>query len=260
MKMRNYLYVLLLLCISNTFVFAQSGNDSVTNDIFNTKKFRKGFYTSYEEFLKNSPSIDDTVTLEERPAGDVRINGGGFYTLKKYDQGAFYYEDQQLLRKLIKHTWGYCDGKNIYIFDHLIHKNRYDLSRIILLDKISVVEHFEIETAHNSPTSTSVGAGIMFGLVGVLISQSINQNIYDNVISKNDTSSLSGIFRPTYTYLLDNTDDGKISYFYYKSVMEILYYRDIELYEALMKEPKNERIGLLSYYVMLFNKNHSEKK
>ncbi len=245
-------FVFLLLCISNTSTFAASKIDSIENNIFKAKRYNVGFYKNYEEFLRNSPSLNKKTKISKRNLNSVVVNGGGLYTMDYLLNDTTIEYNWNILNGIIKESWGYCDGESIYVFDRMIYKHKgRNMSKIKLLDNISLIEHYEVEYAKSNTNS----AMLMGGVIGNVIMSNINKNRLD----LDDSTKYANLFHPDFTYMLDNTSNGKIVLFYYKSVMELLYYKDPELYDQFMKEDVKARKELLPYYVLQFNKRNPIK-
>lgn len=71
---------------------------------------KPGFYKSFEEFKTNSPSLDFNYTLKEKP-----VKYGGIIT---GSGKVIYYQiniDKKKAKTLGK-VYGFCDGKNVYIY------------------------------------------------------------------------------------------------------------------------------------------------
>ncbi len=252
--MRFFLIILSLALFCGNI---QASNDSsrYTNDIFTTQEYRPGFYRNYEEFLHNSPGVQHEAKVGVRSSGSIGRTGGGFYDivyLKEPEKDPLYYHAQ--IKYVIRPFWGYCDGSSIYVLDNQIVKGRTSLSRILLLDHLAAVEHYNINDAED----TYVATAFAFGLVGSAALYTIKGLTSYNKIQRLDSTETDPL-KTKGLYILDNGNKGKLLPFSYHSFLEIMYYRDMELYTDFVKLSPAQRIGQLRDYFILFNKRYQEK-
>ena len=87
----------------------QFNSKAFDHPILQTKKYKKGVYVNFSEFLNNEPSLD-YISINQNKYGDVLyLNDGNG---KEYASNRF---------------WGFCDGDNLYIISG---KNFFKLVRI----------------------------------------------------------------------------------------------------------------------------------
>tara|TARA_B110000858_G_C17656843_1_gene405336 strand:+ start:222 stop:590 length:369 start_codon:yes stop_codon:yes gene_type:complete len=73
-----------------------------------TEKYPKGIYMSFQEVIDENPSENDTVELEKRTKGKIKMNGGNDYQLNPVDKN--------VKRKvLIKQVYAYSDGNDLFL-------------------------------------------------------------------------------------------------------------------------------------------------
>jgi hypothetical protein len=93
--MRNLIVILSLALLSST---VHSQND----------KYPEGFYMSFEETIKKSPSKNYNIELEKRSKGKIKMNGGNDYQLNPVDQN--------INKKFLKRdVYAYSDGTDLYL-------------------------------------------------------------------------------------------------------------------------------------------------
>ena len=114
--MKNWFFIC-LFC----FPILAISQDSVTNNILSTKKFRKGIYYSFKEFRDNSPSTTNEFRVEADSS--------------KFDR----YKLLSATNKKIKNVYGFCDGSYLYLNARTYGQGSYFV-RILALGKIIYFE------------------------------------------------------------------------------------------------------------------------
>lgn len=123
------------------------GQDSLTNDILTTLKFRRGIYRTAWEFKSNTPSQGDEF--------EVRIDTG------KYDRYILYQSG-----KKVRGMYGFCDGDYLYINAKVYGQSNYFVRLLVL----GPIIYFEDKRAKsNKVVGAGVGTSVGFGLIGAAV-------------------------------------------------------------------------------------------
>ena len=73
-----------------------------------TEKYPKGIYMRFQEVIDKNPSENDTVELEKRTKGKIKMNGGNDYQLNPVDKN--------VKRKVLKkQVYAYFDGNDLVL-------------------------------------------------------------------------------------------------------------------------------------------------
>lgn len=197
------------------------GQDSVTNDILTTIKFRKGIYQLADDFKSNTPARTDEFKLEPYEGNFVR------YRLLVKD-------------KKVRYAYGCSDGKAIFINAKVYGQSNYFVPILIL----GPITYFEDQRAKNSEL---VGSAVGYTLLGgVLIGAATG-----SLMSQNNTYSHPGWI----VYLPDK--DGMAYPLESQSLISILEETDTELLEKFKQEKKPDHAKMLDY-VLEFNRRHKK--
>jgi len=91
------------LILAASFFCLFSFGQTDTARIYNCSVLKTGFYSNYQEFISNSPSISThfEITYLRISKNDSTIIGASY----KLSDGT----------KLPAHIWGFCDGKDVFI-------------------------------------------------------------------------------------------------------------------------------------------------
>ena len=138
--MKNWFFIC-LFC----FPILAISQDSVTNNILSTKKFRKGIYYSFKEFRDNSPSTTNEFRVEADSS--------------KFDR----YKLLSATNKKIKNVYGFCDGSYLYLNARTYGQGSYFV-RILALGKIIYFE--DKRGKKNAFANEMSGVAVMGGAIG----------------------------------------------------------------------------------------------
>lgn len=110
--MKNQITATLALRFSAAmcFCFATFGGFAQIDDSLSADGLKRGVYTSFLEFRKNQPGIQEEFTAEPKPREHEKWTGTNDYKLRYLESG-----------KRVKKAWGFSDGKNAYVF----HQDEY---------------------------------------------------------------------------------------------------------------------------------------
>ena len=73
-----------------------------------TEKYPKGIYMRFQEVIDKNPSENDTVELEKRTKGKIKMNGGNDYQLNPVDKN--------VKRKVLKkQVYAHSDGNDLFL-------------------------------------------------------------------------------------------------------------------------------------------------
>ncbi len=246
LKSITYLFFIIFIIGNPNLSFAQ--------DILSGEKFKKGIYKNYDEFIKNSPSINYELIVRTRNENAINNLGGGYYEIV----GVNIQEGQKRIvsSALIKDNFGYCDGVNIYIFDRFLHK-KYSIaaSQVILISRFIVLQSYDPIVAGSDANAAVLMGGMLGGIVGAGITSAIVYGVKKLSMTDVDTLNhnyVNNIIIPDRTFVIDTKKSGKISKFWYQYFLEIMYYEDEELYNEFQKIPKEKRQENLSTYFYKF--------
>jgi hypothetical protein len=154
---------LVLTCFLLSPLFGVS-QDSVTNNILTTKKFRRGIYASFKELKENNPSIITEFKVEADSS--------------KFDRYNLYSSTD----KKIKKVYGFCDGEYLYLNAKTYGQGNYFV-RILVLGKIIYFEDKRgkrkaVASQMNGPAI--VGGAIGGAIAGALVYGSSGTNANEN--------------------------------------------------------------------------------
>jgi hypothetical protein len=120
--MKKNLILQIFLAILSFTAFGQSDTTEVNTDTSDMlpRNFKKGFYTSYSEFVKNEPAVVRSFTTIKKTTSKKKIANGIYkasYELAKGEAG------------IKEDIWGFADDSLFYvrIFASLFHKDYWKL-------------------------------------------------------------------------------------------------------------------------------------
>jgi hypothetical protein len=197
------------------------GQDSITNDLLTTKKFRYGIFRTYSEFKTNSPSIEGEFKITEE-------KGMGRYRL---------FSDND---KKVRKVYGFSDGRDLYVNAKTYDQTNY----FVKVTAVGPITYFEDEAGkRNKLVEHTQGYG--FGLIGMLIAeQSLTPRVRKNpgmIIYLPDEEG--------YAYALDEP-----------SLSSIFKEDDPELYKKYKEEKDQRGFVTLLRYVVEFNQRWRSKR
>lgn len=210
----------LLLLLYAQVAFAQ---DSTTNNILTTRKFRKGLYNSFKEFRDNSPQNIDFK---------VEADTGKYERFKLFNTS----------NKKIKNVYGFCDGSYLYINAKTYGQGNYFV-RILLLGQIVYFE--DAKGKSKAMTAESAGTATFFGgAVGLaIVHSSSEKSVKEN---------------PGWVvYMADNTGEPFI--LDPDTLSSIFEEVDHELNLAFKANRNNKKFDVLFDYMNRFNQRHPAK-
>ncbi len=178
------------------------GQDSITNDILTTLKFRRGIYRTAYEFRSNTPSQTDPF--------EIRSDTG------KYDRFTLYKAG-----KKVRNMYGFSDGTYLYINAKVYGQTNYFVRLLVL----GPIIYFEDKRAKINATNSgnlamaglwggAIGGAIVGGLMAASAS-SVDPGwiIYvkdlDGQAYALDEPSLTSIFEEADTVLLKSFQNEK---------------------------------------------------
>jgi len=140
-------------------------NIGLTQELYNdlpNRKWEKGIYFSFEQFISNSPAFDVPFYMKWRNPGKIKAWGGAEYKMVYTHQSTY----DSLSHRSI---WGVCDGENLFISNHLIsNSDEYSLLKVQHYPYCS----FSIYTAENwdEEGHRNADGSFTFGAIGVGVS------------------------------------------------------------------------------------------
>ena len=209
------------------FLFVSIGvvaqNDSISNDILTTKKFRAGIFVKYAEFKTNSPSIEKGFTITADTG--------------KYDRYVLHFDNH----KKIRNVYAFSDGKDLFINAKVYDQTNYFV-KILVLGPITYFE--DMRAKKNIRSSAAIMGGIMGGIVGAVAvtgAASIDPNNPGFII-----------------YLPD--EDGEAYALDKSNLMSIFKETNLELLKKFKAEKENSKPEVLLQYLIEFNEHAANKR
>jgi hypothetical protein len=211
--------VIITFCGLIFFPAAAQAQDTVTNDILTTKKFRRGIYSSFRDFRENSPAFMEDFHVEADTGKFDRYHL--FLTSKK---------------KKIWNVYGFSDGESIFINAQTYGQKNYFV-RLLLLGSICYFEDARAKASiigSNSFAKGAVWGGI---IVGAIVSEAAASNAAKN---------------PGWViYLPDN--DGQPFILDFRTLESILKEKDPSLHKEYKKLDNKKDFKVIMEYVLEFN-------
>jgi len=205
-------------------VGAMAQNDSISNDILTTKKFRAGIFVTYAEFKANLPSIEKGFS--------IMADTG------KYDRYILHFDKG----KKVRNAYAFSDGKDLFINAKVYDQSNYFV-KILFLGPIT---YFEDKRAKKkTPASALVIGGVLGGAIGGALANA--------VVGVADPLNPGWII-----YLPD--EDGEAYVLDKTNLMSIFKEANLDLLKKFKGEKGNNQLEVLLYYVMEFNEQAVNKR
>jgi hypothetical protein len=140
--------VIVFLFLCNIGAFAQ---DSLTNNILTTKKFRKGIYVTFKDFKENNPSITAGYTVK-RDSG-------------QYERYKLYFNSGKKVRRV----YGFSDGEGVYVNARVYDQTNYFVPIVIL----GQIVYFDDFAARRNVEAATSGLSFWFGVAGGVVAYTV---------------------------------------------------------------------------------------
>ena len=212
--------VLSILLFGSMGAFAQ--NDSISNDILTTKKYRAGIFVKYAEFKTNSPSIEKGFKITADTG--------------KYDRYILHFNKGAKIRN----AYAFSDGKDLFINAKVYDQSNYFV-KILLLGPIT---YFEDKRAAKNLNAAFFGASVVGALASVAATE---------LLSTADPLNPGWIL-----YLPD--DDGEAYVLDKTNLQSIFKEANFDLLKRFKAEKENTKLEVLLRYVKEFNELSLNKK
>ncbi|MFM8912011.1 MAG: hypothetical protein ACKOE6_03690 [Flammeovirgaceae bacterium] len=213
-------------CAVTSFPCALMSQDSLTNNILTTNKFRKGIYSSFRDFRDNSPTFTEDFHV---------VSDTG-----KFDRYHLYSTSK---KKKIWNVYGFSDGEGVFINAQTYGQKNYFV-RILLLGSIC---YFEDARAKASVIgSNSFAKGAVWGgfFVGAIVSEAAASHAAKN---------------PGWVIYLPD-DDGQPFILDFRTLGSILKEKDHTLFKEYEKLENKKDFKVIIEYVAQFNARIAAQK
>jgi len=212
-----------------------------TENVFLTRKVKKGIYFTYQQFLTNSPA--ETEDFECRPAKasyfyvpgiviNTEMRAKPNQTQGDTTRLMYMLYDSRKKNKKIKNAYAFSDGENVYINSALYQNHSDYYLKVLEMGRILYTRDPIMNQVSGAGTGALVG-GLVGGMIGLLSANNESRGV-----------------------IVFYEDDGVPFVLNKKTMTSLLLNYDKELYEQYQQEKELQDEAVMEKYVLLFNQRH----
>ncbi len=211
-------------------------------DILKTQQYNPGFYRTYEEFINNSPSINNVQILTQEEQLEFKnIIAYDILQVKNPDNIS-----PKKYREKLKKMWGFSDGENIFINNKSLHNADF-FSKIETKGPYCYFLSLETE---KSTSFLEFALTLAAGVVGA----AIGNKIKGISIGISYSTSINNKYGQAYVLKLENQKIVTVNV----SSMAFMLRSDQETVSAYKDERRRGKRAVKLKYLQLFNERNTE--
>lgn len=222
------------------FVFVSTMVYGQTENVFLTRKLKKGIFFTYQQFKTNSPAETEDFTIKPGSEGyfyipSTFVNVAQVFPNKTGSDTTelmFRLYDSRKKNKQIKNAYAFSDGEHVYINTAMYQNHSDYYLKVLDMGRIIYMRDPIMNQATGVGTGLFVG-GVVGGAIGYLSANKESRGV-----------------------IIFSEDDGTPYILNKKTLTSILLNHDPELYKQYQQEQDMGDEAVMEKYVLLFNQLH----